>query len=212
MERVLSVVLPSATLLLLAAGCQTQNPFAAVGPATVPAPTTGQTLPYYPPTVTGAPAGSGSSIPSLAATAKSPRVSVSAEGPVSAPSRTIVADAADREPIRIVEGSSPAVRTANANARLAPTGIQAAPASAAPASSSRPPANRMPTMPPSGQSGYAPAATSPPRITPAASRMRGFAVQDDRVAGTSSIAPASYQQPVPTFSEATAADGQWRAR
>ena len=208
MNRVLlTATLPSAHLLL-AAGCQTQNPFAAIGPATVPAPTTGQSLPYYPPNVAGAAAGPAASIPSLASPAKSPRVSVSAESAAPAQSRApIVADAADREPIRIVENSTPAVRTANANARGMPTAIPATPASSLPGTSPPPPANRSITAPPSSQS-----LNAPSRITPAASRLRGFAVQDDRALGSSGVAPASYQQPVPTFSEATAADGQWRAR
>ena len=208
MQRVLSALAVMSAIAGLAAGCQTQNPFAAIGPATVPAPTTGQSLPYYPPNVAGAAAGSAASIPSLAAPAKSPRVSVSAEGTAPAPSRApIVADAADRQPIQIVENSSPAVRTANASTRGMPTGIQATPASSLPATSPPPPANRSITAPPSSQS-----LNAPSRITPAASRLRGFAVQDDRVAGSSGVAPASYQQPVPTFSEATSVDGQWRAR
>ena len=210
MKRVLLAVLLMSAMALLAAGCQTQNPFAAVGPATVPAPSTGQTLPYYPPNVTGAsPAVPTAANPAVAVPASAPRVSVSAEGTRSAPAHSaIVADPADREPIRIVENGAPAARTASANARGTAAGGNAA--VPAPAGAAGQPQNRLPIPagPASGKSGYA-----PPGSSPATSRMRGFAASSEEpksIAG--GVAPASYQQPVPTFSEATAADGQWRAR
>ena len=210
MERVLWAVLLPIALALVASGCQSQNPFAAVGPVTVPAPSTGQPLPYYPPNVSGgAPAASGAAGSATAGRAKSPRVSVSAEGTATSPSRTaIVADPADREPIRIVESNSPAVRTANANTRGGAG--SATGAATVPSGNIQPPPNRVPAspLPANGQSGYAPAGTSP-----ATSRMRGFGTTvGDAKSIPGGVAPASYSQPVPTFSEATAADGQWRAR
>ena len=171
-----------AAALVSAAGCQTQNPFAAIGPATVPAPATGQQPPYYPATAAAPePAPSG-------------RISVSADSAPrsSTTSSAIVADPADREPIRIVENNSPAVRTATAPSR-GPT----------PDGNVAPPPNRVPTSQPAGQpSSYTP--------SPATNRIRGFATGPSTT--TPGIAPASYQQPVPTFTEVTPADGQWRAR
>ena len=206
-------MLPMLRVLLIAAlvaatGCQTQNPFAAIGPNTVPAPTTGQPLPYYPPTVTGAGPGAANA-PPAATVARPARLSVSAEGTASAaaPPSAIVADAADREQVRIVESNAPAARTANAAARGNPApGIQPAPAAGTPSGQIQPPSNRVPVTP-GGNSGYA-----PPGASPATSRMRGFAAAPSTTNEAKTVAPASYQQMTPTFSEATPADGQWRAR
>jgi hypothetical protein len=90
-------------LPVLVAGCQAQNPYAPFGPPTVPAPAANQ-LPYYPP-------GGVSQAAQPAATNTRPSVSVS--GPSgSAPRGSITTDAADREPIRIVENAAP-TRTAD---------------------------------------------------------------------------------------------------
>lgn len=193
-----------AAALVTTVGCQTQNPFAAIGPATVPAPTTGQQLPYYP----------ASAVPGLSSTqataAPTPppsnRISVSAESaprPSSpatsfAPS-AIVAEPADREPIRIVENSSPAIHTATAPNRGTPL-TNPTPGTVAP------PPNRVPA----GQ----PSSYAPPSTSPATNRMRGFASTPTVAVPASprSVAPAAYQQAVPTFSEIPAANGQWRAR
>jgi hypothetical protein len=178
-----------AAALLVAAGCQTQNPFAAIGPATVPAPTTGQQPPYYP------------AIGTAPAALPSGRVSVSADSAprLSTTSSAIVAEPADREPIRIVENSSPTIRTATAPSRGATTDANVAP-----------PPNRAPTSQPPGQ----PSSYTPPPASPATSRIRGFAAGTSSSNSTSprTVAPAGYQQPVPTFTEITPADGQWRAR
>jgi len=206
MQRVLFV-----TVLLIAAGCQVQNPYAAIGPATVPAPTTGQALPYYPPTVIGGPPASSNAAAgaSRSATSQPARVSVSAEGaPSIATGRSaIVADPADRETIRIVENNSPSVRTANAATRGTPSaGTPTTPAASAPSGPITPPLNRAPAGQPTG---YAPPASSP-----ATNRMRGFAATPSATSegDTRKVTPASYQQMAPTFSEASPADGQWRAR
>jgi hypothetical protein len=79
------------------------------------------------------------------------------------------------------------------------------------ASPPQPPPNRVPVAP-GGNSGYA-----PPGASPASSRMRGFAAAQPAATGPASassrtVAPASFQQMTPSFSEATPADGQWRAR
>ena len=85
------------------AGCEAPNAYAPFGPPTIPAPAANQ-LPYYPP--------GGVSATSPPATT-STRPSVSVSGPGSAmPRATITAEAADREPIRIVENVAP-TRTAD---------------------------------------------------------------------------------------------------
>lgn len=90
-------------LVILVAGCQAQNPYAPFGPPTIPAPAANQ-LPYYPPDAANAAA-------APAATATRPSISVS--GPSSdLPRSTVTSNAADREPIRIVENPDP-TRTAD---------------------------------------------------------------------------------------------------
>jgi hypothetical protein len=96
-------VLCSICLFALVAGCQAQNPYAAFGPPRIPAPAANQ-LPYYPP-------GGASAAAQPAASSTRPSVSVS--GPSSVATRSSIAvDAADREPIRIVENAAP-TRTAD---------------------------------------------------------------------------------------------------
>jgi hypothetical protein len=196
------------------AGCQAQNPYAAFGPPRVPAPTTSQSLPYYPPSA-GAAAlqGSGAS-----ASAASTRMNVSAEGqPSIQPSRAgLAADPADREPIRVVENAAGGTRTASAAGRATaePTNNQPTsrpPSGSAGANQSTPPRQQPPGAP---QLNYAPTEKSP-----SLSRMRGFFVaqpaKSDGTAGFRSdpaVAPAAFQQAAPTFVEAPAAAGQWRAR
>src|SRR4029079_17522931 len=118
----------------LAAGCQTQNPYAAFGPGKVPSPTTSQP-PYYPPAA-------GPRLPSSASSGASPRLSVSAEGATSNPPPSrFVGEAGDREPIRIVENPATTARTASVPARAAtPTNPLPAsqPRSSAPPSSPQP--------------------------------------------------------------------------
>jgi hypothetical protein len=99
------------------------------------------------------------------------------------------------------------VRTANASARATPAA--AVPPATAPPGTVQPPLNRIPaSSPATGQSGYV-----LPGSSPATRRMRGFeSAAGESRPGASGVAPASYAQPVPTFSEATPADGQWRAR
>jgi hypothetical protein len=160
------------------AGCQSQNPFAAIGPPTVPAPGSAQAPPYYPPT-TSPPSASKTNPPVV-----NGRISVSADVEASRPSGSsaIVADPADREPIRVVENPNPPTRTATAPARTAPA---KAPAATPPASA--PPTNVLPGTKAGGQSG------ARIRIDPA-------------------VAPAGYEQPGTGFVESKPANGQWRAR
>ena len=202
MPRVLLIA-----MLVAATGCQTQNPFAAIGPHTVPAPTTGQALPYYPPTVTGgAPAAANTPGGASTAAAKPARLSVSAEGTPSAiaPPSAIVAEAADREPIRIVESNAPAARTANAASRgNSASGIQAAPAASVPSGQMQPPPNRVPVTP-GGKS----SSSAPPGNSPAISRMRGFVAGQPTASGpppngSRTVAPASFQE---------ASNNAWRSR
>jgi hypothetical protein len=112
MRRVLLSIFAAAFV----AGCQVQDPFAAFGPPRVPSPTTAQTAPYYPPT------GSAAKQPPAAASAPTPRLSVSAESnpPLPTTRSRFVADSADREPIRIVENPSPTRTASAANRNPAP--------------------------------------------------------------------------------------------
>ena len=115
---------PFLVAMLLAAGCQVQNPLAAFSPRIRP-PTTSQT-PYYPPT-SAAPQRTGSATPT------SPRLNVSAESsPTPLPARSFVAETTDREPIRVVENPS-ATRTASSTNRTsspaANSSVPAAPSS-----------------------------------------------------------------------------------
>jgi hypothetical protein len=198
-------VLGSLVAIALLAGCQSQSPFAAFGPPTVPAPTTSQ-APYYPPSAT-VPQRGGSS-----AAATPQRMSVSAEAPAPAPQLrgTILAEAGDREPIRVVENPQASARTAAAaNRGPAPTN------SPLPTPNATSPAaiQSAPAAPP--QSGYAPSGRSS-----AFNRTRGFLTvqpaSGNITGGTradSAVIPASYQQPgTAGFTEAPPASGQWRAR
>src|SRR6476660_176597 len=104
MDRLLLLL---TAILTAGAGCKTNNPVAAFGPPTVPAPKTLQAPPYYP---GGAnPTGALSAPPSA-----SGRLSVSAEGnsPSTLARSTNRSEPAEREPIRIVENPSAATRTA----------------------------------------------------------------------------------------------------
>jgi hypothetical protein len=170
----------AALLVALAwtAGCQSQNPFAAIGPQTVPAPGSAQTPPYYPPSTNP------TSATKAGAPAASTRISVSADRSPSGQSNspTLVADPADREPIRVVENPQPPTRTASSGARTAPS---TAPSATQPAPA--PPANVLPATKSKGPSGAG------VRIDP-------------------SVAPASYEQPAQGFVESKPASGQWRAR
>ena len=187
MERVL--LLPVAAALL--AGCQSQNPFVAFGPPTVPSPTTSQTAPYYPPTAIG-PKQTTANAPFA-----SPRISVSAEGNSAPPlpRSSFVADPADREPIRVVENPSPPTRTAAATGRGPKTGNGQPPAGLQPPAKSAAPSKNTPTP----QSGYFPRGRSPAGSPP------GFRADP-------AVVPAGYQQVAPTFTETPMADGQWRAK
>jgi hypothetical protein len=104
--------------IVLATGCQVQNPLAAFSPR-IASPTTSQ-APYYPPSAT-APQ------PARAAVSASPRLSVSAETNAAPPpsSRTLIADATDREPIRVVENPAGARTASSGNRTSAPAGNQA---------------------------------------------------------------------------------------
>lgn len=185
------------------AGCQSQSPYAMVGPATVPAPTTAQTPPYYPPPSGGQPPG---------ATA-STRPSVSAEGSIAAtpgsiaatPARpSFTAEPSDREPLRIVENPTP-TRTAAAPGRTNnPAGKSLPPATAPrglPAPGTAPNSLRTPPASSNAPTSYLP---------PAASHLRGLG---SSVPGSGAgVIPASYQQGAQVFVEAPAGGEQWRAR
>jgi hypothetical protein len=209
MERALLLLIAAA----LAAGCQSQNPFAAFGPSRVPAPTTHQTPPYYPPTAT-TPLPSGSRSDTL-----NQRLSVSAEGiSVAPPSRSgSFADPNDRSPIRVVENPEATARLAavpakNGGQTKSPATPTARPAAGSPAA----PQNFLPGIAPKGspQSNNSPSGRSP-----AFNRMRSFssvqpATGDARgeLKSDAAVVPASYQQAAPGFVETTAVAGQWRAR
>ena len=129
---------------LLLAGCQAQNPFAAFGPARVPPPGMDATAPYYPPSP-----GTIAAPPSQSSPATGTRASISApSSPLGSSSPSIVAEPADREPIRIVENPAPAARTAAVPAR------SPAPASGSNTPPASPPSTRPagPTAPTSGAS------------------------------------------------------------
>jgi hypothetical protein len=205
MERVVV-----AAAILLAAGCQAQNPFAAIGPSKVAPPATSQALPYYPAGGAGVASGRGGAGAGPAAAERPARISVSAEGAARTgpPQNTIVAEPADREPIRIVENPSGAARTANAarNA-LPPGGTPGGPASGASGGDRPLPAKAVPAA----------GGNSSGQALPATSRMRGFTNRAagsgrELAPGSSPVSPANYQQAVPSFSETPAAGGQWRAR
>jgi len=187
MQRVL---LPIFTAALLA-GCQVQDPFAAFGPSRVPSPKTAQSAPYYPPTSTA-------SKQPPAPPPATPRISVSAESnpPLAILSR-FKADAADREPIRIVENPS-ATRTASAPSRTQTPGTTTSPSQplAPPAGPARLPANGKPASP---QSALPPKSASPTATSPS--------YRTDPA-----IAPATFYQPAPAFIESTPATGEWRTR
>jgi hypothetical protein len=90
---------------------------AVFGPYKVPAPSTAQVSPYYPPTGTTA------KQPIEKTTA--PRVSVSVETPPPPISASRFAtDPADRQPIRVVENPSATTRTAAATNRGASTSAE----------------------------------------------------------------------------------------
>jgi hypothetical protein len=204
MKRVLLLL-----VILAMGGCQSQNPYAAFGPQRVPAPTTSEALPYYPPTAATNAAERGSATTA----APSPRMSVSAEGGAStAPRGTFAADPADREPIRVVENPA-AARTASAAARTAPPAVNKSVPSAQPAGG----ANKSP--PAAAPSGAPQSGHSPSGRAPAFNRTRGFTAAQPAKSGDTgenrndpAVAPAGYQQPAATFVEAPTATGAWRAR
>jgi hypothetical protein len=171
-------------LVALLAGCQARNPYAAFGPATIPAPGMQAPQPYYPATASTA-----SPPPAIGSSA--------ASGPTAAPlpGTAFVADATDNQPIRIVENPA-ALRTATAPATPtggAPVGSESYPAAQPGAERTTSPAlNRL--------RGFIPAAPATHGTAPATFHA------DPRVA------PAGYQQPLSGFSEAPAAAGQWKAR
>ena len=173
------------TALILSAiavlpGCQSYNPLAVFGPATVPAPGSSQSQPYYPPSVAKT---------DRATASASTRPSVSAEGgpPVAVHGRTVTADAGDREPIRVVENSSP-TRTAAAPSRgNSPAAGKAAIPASTPVGSPALPTNSLPSGKP----------TSSPQ---------------SRLQADPMVAPASYQPSPAAFSARPAETGQWRAR
>ena len=173
--------------IVVATGCQVQNPYAAFGPATVPPPGMQTPAPYYPPTT-----------PAIAAPPKSgpstgSRASISAESTplVATPRPSVVAEASDREPIRIVENPAPIARTATAPTRSAAPGGQ---------SPSGGPISTQPST--------APVTTAPSRPFGTAPTSGGASTNYtlDR-----SVAPASYQT-APAAPTGSTASGQWRAR
>jgi hypothetical protein len=187
MERVL---LWLGTIALLA-GCQSQNPFAAFGPPTVPAPTTSPTAPYYPPTATGPQRATPKSA------GPSTRMSVSAEGTSPAPRSSFAADPADRDPIRVVENSAAQTRTASTGNRSPTPGPSPPQAPGAPAAPTKTSTGGKPSATP--QSSYWPRSPAPAAAAPT--------FRTD-----SAVVPAGYQQSAPAFSETPMANGQWRAR
>jgi len=209
MQRALLLAIAAA----LMAGCQWQNPFAAFGPSRVPAPTTHQTPPYYPPTPTSPrPLGPQPAIPNQ-------RLSVSAEGvSIGPPTRSgTFADPSDRSPIRVVENPQATARLATAAGRKAAESKNSTARPARSAGGSPPaPQNAPPGSTPQGvpQSSYPPGGRAP-----AFSRTRGDAFAQGATSGgageykaDAAVVPASYQQSAPGFVETTAAAGQWRAR
>jgi hypothetical protein len=186
-RRSMQRALAGMAVIAVATGCQVQNPYAAFGPATVPPPGMQTPSPYYPPTT-----------PALAAPPKSgpsagSRASISAEStPLAlAPRAGIVAEASDREPIRIVENPAPVARTAAAPSRSAT------------------PAGQTPSGGPiSTQPSPAPATTPPSRPFGTAPAPGGASTNYtlDR-----SVAPATFQA-TPATPAGSAASGQWRAR
>src|SRR5262245_3208195 len=139
MDVIRTALILSTSALL--AGCQSYNPLAVFGPATVPAPGSSQSQPYYPSTV----AKSNSAAPSVLT-----RPSVSAENGSPAPVRgpMVTANAGDREPIRIVENPSP-TRTAAAPSRSqSPAPGKATTPAQAPVGTPALPANPLPSSKP----------------------------------------------------------------
>ena len=173
--------------IVVATGCQVQNPYAAFGPATVPPPGMQAPAPYYPPATPA------NAAPPKNGPATGSRASISAESTPLAltPRPGLVAEASDREPIRIVENPAPVTRTA-----------------AAPTRSATPTGQTPSGSPISTQPSTAPATTGPSRPLGTAPAPGGASTNYtvDR-----SVAPASYQT-APATPTGSAASGQWRAR
>jgi hypothetical protein len=185
MQRVVILILAPLCL----AGCQVQDPFAVFGPQRVPAPSTVQSSPYYPPTAGAA------KPPPLASAAGSPRLSVSAESaplPLLVPTPRLAAEPGDAEQIRIVENPNPPTRTATVPSRpTTPSKAQQQPGPLMPVptkSGEKPPQSRL--VPEGPQGG--PSAT-----------VARF---------DSAVAPASFNQPGSPFRETATAADQWRTR
>jgi hypothetical protein len=196
--------------LAMFAGCQTQNPLAAFGPATIDAPRSAQAPPYYPPTTL---TGDKTSSPSSGATstAATPRLNVSAETvALSVPQKT-TAQQADQEPIRIVENPTAAAKTASASQRDIRPSNTSAPGTHSATPTTVPPNNLPASSINTKQSGLSP--TRPPI---GLSRTRGYAVSTPPVVAgaknSSRIIKTSHEEEAPTFVETAAAEGTWRSR
>jgi hypothetical protein len=193
---------------LCAAGCQASNPYAVIGPATVPAPTTAQAPPYYPPNNDPAAA------PRATAVANT-RPSVSAESaPAMEPAaqRTVtqpfVAQPADSQPLRIVENPQAGTRTASAGRGSTPVGTSpSGPLALPPPPTTTPANNSAPRLPGSPQSSR----RVPQPAPPAVNRLRGYSATPP-ASSTTGVMTASYQEPLPGTSPPTPANGAWRAR
>jgi hypothetical protein len=211
MTRVLVVL----SALALAAGCRTpeSNPFAAIGPATIPPPTIEMPGSYYT-TPPGAAAGAAAplpanslpsiSVPSGGSAAPQPSIprapySFGSLAPGSASAPSFAADSADREPIRIVEAAPSEARIATAP-RSTPSVVEAAPAAREPIRAfNSGPAPKTYTPEP-----YKPAFGQPPAS--------GFKSSGSFPIG-SGVQPAAYQYAVPAFVESpSSGGGHWRAR
>jgi hypothetical protein len=158
--------------LVVLAGCQAGNPYAAFGPATIPAPGMQTPAPYYAATATASP-------PSSAGIAE-PAGSHAYEAPAS----RFMADSSDSQPIRIVENPA-AIRTATAPASASPSpnaGPQAAPGSVPPAAAP-PIRDRLRGFIPASPAMGHPATRLDPRVVPAAYQQPGTFAEPPAAAG-----------------------------
>jgi hypothetical protein len=213
MPRLLAVV----GAIVLLAGCQSQgpNPFAGVGPSTIPPPSGAApgNLPYYPPAQSPATTPPTITLPgstSFAPPATSPALSrtnisvspstanPSAGGPVAT---TFASDPADRQPIRVVEAPAATTRAAinaqpvTGNSIRQPVEVSQVPKNGYAPTGTSPAYNHMRGFPtPPEVSPAAPAGTKPPL----GQSTRG--VRTDR-----SVAPAGFVEPVQ-------GSGTWRSR
>jgi hypothetical protein len=184
---------------LALAGCQSQSPYAVIGPPTVPAPRSAQAPPYYPPLA-------GGGAPALPASTR-PSVSVDRQSELAASPGALSAEPADREPLRIVENPAAAARTAAA------PGKPNVPSAAAVPAPLPVPGSGTPAFSPAGKSpaAGAPAKSSSSFLPPGVNRLRGYHAAPASAPPTG-VVPAGYQQPLPAFAEPAAGAGQWKPR